>query len=429
MSSKPTGASTPPLDLSKWRNLPMQLMVAGGLIVIIGAVVSFTRHDWHEFAASWLLAFMFFLSACLGSLFLVLAHHLFDSGWSVAIRRFCEHIASLLFPSMFLLFLPIAFLAPNLYEWMSNDPHLDHALAAKQPLFTKTGFYLVSFGCFAVWWFLTRSLRGWSLKQDATGGALPTYRMRLHSYWGIFAFAGTLTAGAILWMKAMQHNWFSTMYGVYYFAGSVWMTLAMVYIITMILSRQGVLTEVLHEHQFYFIGSLLFAFTVFYAYIHFAQYFIIWNANIPEETFWYIIREQGTWFWIGMIIIFGHFFVPFLGLLRIDLKSVFPYMTAIGVWAWLMHYFDLSFNIKPVNHPHGYPWQWMWLDFGCLAFMGGFLAWRFLAKYASSAPYPIKDPRLIEAMGYYNPVPTQISGGELDQTDDLPDAPGHGPAK
>src|SRR5262245_3578547 len=116
MSSKPTNASTPPLDLSKWRNLPMQLMAGGALIVIIGAVVSFSHEGdrGREFATSWLLAFMFFLSACLGALFLVLVHHLFDAGWSVAIRRFCEHIATLLFPWMFLLFLPIAFLAPKL---------------------------------------------------------------------------------------------------------------------------------------------------------------------------------------------------------------------------------------------------------------------------------------------------------------------------
>jgi len=79
------------------------------------------------------------------------------------------------------------------------------------------------------------------------------------------------------------------------------------------LDRQGVLSEVLHEHQYYFLGSLMFAFTVFYAYIHFAQYFIIWNGNMPEETFWYVVREHGTWRNVGLVIIFGHFFLPFWG--------------------------------------------------------------------------------------------------------------------
>jgi hypothetical protein len=268
-------------------------------------------------------------------------------------------------------------------------------------------------------------LRRWSLEQDKTGAALPTYKMRRYACFGIITFAVTLTMAVVMWMKALEHQWFSTMYGVYYFAGSVWLTLGTVYVITAILDRQGVLSEVLHEHQYYFIGSLMFAFTVFYAYVTFAQYFIIWNGNMPEETFWYVVREQSAWWWIGLIIIFGHFFIPFLALLRIDVKSIFPYMFALAAWAWLMHAVDLSFNIMPIPHPGGYPILWVWLHVGCFAFMAGLLSTIFLKKYAAFAPYPLKDPRLIEAMGYYHPVPTQISGGELDETDFLRDAPRH----
>jgi hypothetical protein len=418
--SEQTKAKLPPLDLSKWRKVPALLMGVGGVIALIGLLVK-----PQQFAFSWLVAFMFCLSICLGSLFLVLAHHLFDAGWSVPIRRFCEHIASLLFPWMALLWIPVGIFRKYLYYWMSVKVP-DEALESKHPLFTQTGFWVVSIVIFLVWWWLTSGLRGWSIKQDTTGGSLPTHKMRSYAYVGIFAFAATLTGGAFMWMKGMEYHWFSTMYGVYYFAGSVWMTLGMVYVITMVLKRQGVLTDVLHENQFYFIGSLMFAFTVFYAYIHFAQYFIIWNANLPEETFWYVARERGTWFYVGMIIIFGHFFGPFLGLLRIDVKSMFPYMTGLAIWMWLMHYFDMAFNIHPLLHKDGYPWQWIWLDFGCIAFMVGLLANRFLSKYGQSAPYPLKDPRLIEAMGHYHPVPTQLSGGELDQADEMHGSPNHG---
>jgi hypothetical protein len=425
MSSQTKSAKPPPLDLSRCRNAPVILMVAGGALALTGLFL-----NSRQFAFSWLLAFMFCLSFCLGALFLVLVHHLFDAGWSVPIRRFNEHIASLLFPWMALLFIPIAVFAKTLYAWMGpqEQAHPNHALQAKFPLFTVPMFYVTAAGCFLVWWLLTHGLRYWSLEQDKTGDAKCTYRMRSYSYWGIFAFAVTLTFAAIMWMKAQQHEWYSTMYGVIYFASSAWVALALSYVITMILHRQDVLTEVLHEHQYYFIGSLMFAFTVFYAYVHFAQYFIIWNANVPEETFWYVIRDKGTWWWLGIIIIFGHFFIPFLCLLRIDVKSVFSYMGAICVWMWLMHYVDLSFNILPVANQDNFPWRWVWLHVGCIAFMTGLLAKVFLAKYASCAPYPIKDPRLIEAMGHFHPVPTQISGGELDQTDDSPSAPHQGPA-
>ena len=228
---------------------------------------------------------------------------------------------------------------------MSRDPAGDHALKAKLPLFTVPSFYIMAAICFGVWWLLSNRLRYWSLKQDQTGDALPTFRMRFYSSIGIFLFALTLSLAAIMWMKGLQHQWFSTMYGVYYFAGSVWMTLATAYVITMILDRQGVLTEALHEHQYYFLGSLLFAFTVFYAYVTFSQYFIIWNGNMPEETFWYVLRERGSWWYVGMVIIFGHFFLPFLSLLRIDVKNVFAFMVPLCIWTWLMHFLDLSFNI------------------------------------------------------------------------------------
>src|SRR6266436_9820976 len=201
MSSEPK-SQTAALDLSKWRNVPFILMGVGGLLALIGAVWKL-----EQFAYSWLLAFMFCLSLCLGALFLVMAHHLFDAGWSVPIRRFCEHIASLFFPWLALLFIPIALLAKTLYAWMRENPHyMDHALKAKQPLFTIPGFYIVAVLCLAIWWMLSSRLRYWSLQQDKTGAAKPTYKMRKYSCFGIFLFAITLTFGAIMWMKALQHQ-------------------------------------------------------------------------------------------------------------------------------------------------------------------------------------------------------------------------------
>jgi hypothetical protein len=150
---------------------------------------------------------------------------------------------------------------------------------------------------------------------------------------------------------------------------------------------------------------------------------------MPEETFWYYVREFGpdgqrsSWFLISLVIIFGHFFLPFLALLRIDIKSSPKFVIPLAIWGWLMHYVDMTFQVMPVLHPEGFAWQWAWLDLGLIALMVGILAKVFLVKYRQAAPYPIKDPRLIEAMGHTHPVPTQISGGELDETDDLLDSP------
>jgi hypothetical protein len=396
MSTQSHSARLAPVALERWRKVPGFLIVGGLVLCLLGA-----RLNLKQFGYSWLLAFMFYLSLVMGAAFLVMMHHLFDASWSVGIRRFCEHLACLVFPWMALFFVPIAVLAPRIYKWMSVDPLLDHHLASKWPLFTKPGFYLTSVICLAVWALFTWRLRHWSLKQDKDGSVRCTRRMRLHASWGIFAFAFTLTIAAIMWMQALQYQWFSTMYGVYYFAGAAWVALAAAYVIAMILDRQGLIRDIMTAEQYYFLGSLLFAFTVFSAYIHFSQYFVIWNANMPEETFWYVLREKGSWWTVGLILVFGHFLVPFLSLLRIDVKLVFKFMVPLCAWIGLMQYVDLSFNIMPVLHPDGFALQWIWLDAGCLALMGGVLAKVFLQDLNSYPAYPVKDPRLAEAMGLY----------------------------
>ena len=163
---------------------------------------------------------------------------------------------------------------------------------------------------------------------------LCTHQMRFHSGWGIVAFALTLTFSGVLWMQAVQYQWFSAIYGVYFFASCAWVALATVYVITVLLQRQRILDRVLHDNQFYFLGLLFFAFTVFQAYIEFAQYFVVWNANTPSETFWYLIRENGSWWWVSMILIFGHFLLPFFVLLPVKAKTNFKIMLPVCAWAW-----------------------------------------------------------------------------------------------
>jgi hypothetical protein len=183
------------------------------------------------------------------------------------------------------------------------------------------------------------------------------------------------------------------------FASCGWIALATVYLITAVLQRQRVLSEVLHDNQFYFLGVFFFAFTLLEAYFEFAQYFVVWNGNVPDETFWYLIRQNGSWWDVWMVLIFGHFFLPFVLLLPAKVKMNFKVMIPICLWAWLMNYADLAINVLAVQHKHGYPFHWLWLQFGCFAFMFGLLAQVFMKKFRSHPPYPQRDPRVLEAMG------------------------------
>lgn len=389
----------PPLDLSGWRGVPKVLMVIGGILSIIGLFASPKDHFGQAFGYAWLTAFMFFLTLALGALFFTIVHHLTDAGWSVATRRFCEHIASLLFPWLAILFIPIILLAKQIFPWLSLDYVTDHVLSAKLPLMTLPGFIIASAVLFGIWWLLTGRINYWSLRQDVTGDAVCTHKLRFHSGWGILAFAGTVTIAPTLWMQSLQYQFSSTMFGLYMFASCGWIALATMYIITAILQRQRVLSEVLKDNQFYYIGVLFFAFTLLEAYFEFAQYFVIWNGNVPDETFWYLIRENGSWWGLSMVLIFGHFFTPFILLLPVHVKMNFKIMIPICLWAWLMNYADLAFNILPAFYRYGYPLHWLWLQFGCFIFMFGLLTQVFLKKFLSHPPYPQRDPRVLEAMG------------------------------
>ncbi len=381
--------------------LPVGMMILGGGISAIGALISFNRSGdgGATFGFAWLLAFLFFLSIAFGALFLVLVHHLTDAGWSVGIRRFCEHLAALLFPWLAIVFLPVALLAPKIYPWLNIDPATDNTVAAKLPVFTKPGFWLTSVVFFGIWWLLTSQLKSWSLKQDEAGTAECTHKMRFYSGWGIVAFALTVTFSGVLWMKSLQEEWYSAMHGVYFFASSAWVGLATVYMLAVWLRARGVLKGVLQDSHFYHLGVIFFAFTVFQAYIEFAQYFVVWNANMPQETFWYLQREKGSWWTVSMVLIFGHFLIPFFLLLPAKVKSNVNVVVPVCLWAWLMHALDLAFNIWPVLRPEGLSARLIILQFGTLAFVGGFLAWIFLKNFSKSAPFPQRDPRLLEAMG------------------------------
>jgi len=361
-----------------------------------------------QFAYSLLTAFAFYTSLVVGSLFLVIAHHLFDASWSVPIRRICESMA-VQSRALAVIWLVIFVFRKSIYPWFGINPADDSLLGAKSWLFNGFMWPVTSLAVLGIWIFFSHKLRYWSLRQDETGSPECTYKMRMLSYFGVvFAVAIGATFGSFLWYKGIFHQFFSTMYGVWYFAGSVWLTIATVYTIAAALKATGPLQHVATDKTFYYLGSLFFAFTVFYAYITFSQYFIIWNANMPEETFWFILREKGSWFQVSMIIIFGHFFLPFLALLRIDVKLKPRFIVPLAAWAWLMHYFDMHFNIMPGLHPEGF--HLAFTDIGLFLLLGGWLTRMFLATLHSAPLYPQRDPRIAEAMDVYV-APAAATGG------------------
>jgi hypothetical protein len=257
--------------------------------------------------------------------------------------------------------------------------------------------YVLFFGS---WILLAHIFRRNSFSQDGDGDPKWTLSSRKWAAGGLFLAALTSTFAAFDWLKSLEYHWFSTMYGVWFFASSVRAALSVSALIFIyLIVRQG--RGVIKTSHLYDIGKLMFAFTVFWAYITFSQYFLIWNANIPEETFWFNLREQGNWWWVGMAILFGHFALPFLYLLSYKVKVTPSRLAPVAVWILAFVLLDLFFNIMPFKKDAaGVPLPFgisIW-DVASLVGVGGIWLWCYIRSFGTTKLIPIRDPRIVESL-------------------------------
>jgi hypothetical protein len=373
-------------------------LVAAALVAYIAAFVG-AGYDPAQFAFSYLFAFTFFLTICMGGLFWVLVHHAVDAEWSVVVRRQLENIASLL-PVMGLLFVPLVFVAPQLWQWMRPENAHDPLLLEKLPYLTpaffwgRAAFYFFFFTVAAVW------LRANSMLQDKDGAPRYTVFNRRITFASLPLFAVCLTFAAIDWLMGLDYHWFSTMWGVYIFAGTALSSLCVLVLLITALRGAGYFRNIISVEHYHIIGKLMFAFTVFWAYIGFSQYMLIWYANIPEETIYFLRRNTESWQILSTALVVGHFFVPFLLLLPNPGKRKPAFLCGVAVWILLMHLLDIYVVVLPALHKAGVAVSWM--DFACLAAVGCTLAAVFLKRLGDAPLWPLRDPRLPNSIALKN---------------------------
>jgi hypothetical protein len=370
------------------------IAIAAFAAIFIGA-----GSDPSQFAFSYLFAFTFFLTICMGGLFWILVHHATDAEWSVVVRRQLENLASLL-PVLGLLFVPLVFVAPRLWEWMlpanANDPLLQEKWPYLTPWFFwgRAAFYFAFFTVSSVW------LRANSILQDADGAPRYTVFNRRITFARLPLFAICLTFAAIDWLMGLNYHWFSTMWGVYLFAGAVLSALCVLLLIITALRGAGYFRGIITLEHYHIIGKLMLAFTVFWAYIGFSQYMLIWYANIPEETVYFLQRNTGNWQILSTALVVGHFFIPFLLLLPNPGKRNPAFLCAVAVWILAMHTLDIYVMVLPVLHRSGVSLHWM--DIACLAAIGCTLAAVFLKRLGDAPLWPLRDPRLAKSIALKN---------------------------
>jgi hypothetical protein len=371
------------------------LCVTAAVSLVLALV--FGLGDPKQFAYSWLFAGCFFFTVLIGSLFWVVVHHAVDASWSVGIRRQLENIACLL-PLLALLLTPLLFVAPLVWTWMAGSPVNDHELAEKSAYLNVNFFWIRTTVCFllfaSVGWILRRN----SLAQDKDGAAIHTIRNRRVAFLIIPVGAIALTFWSFDWIMSLNIRWYSTIFGIYIFAGSVLSALCVIILIANALRSAGYLGRVLTaQHNFAF-GKLLLAFTLFWSWIAYVQYMLIWYANIPEESAYYVLRSTGSWKVLGIVLVVGHFLVPFLLLLFRAPKAGARFLGLVAGWILAMHLLDVYTMILPVLHPEGF--HPSVLDIIAIVAMGSTLAAVFLKRLGDSPLWPSRDPRLGEASNY-----------------------------
>lgn len=403
-----------PRSPSAWSaRWPAFAAAGAAALAVVGYLALGEPHHGARPQMSLLFGSLFWTCALVGVLMLTMITRLFDAGWAPVVRRSWEFALPALPLVLLVGVVPLA-LSPDhrhaVWEWTKADDHAIHAKSwfLNEPFFLgRVGFYVVFFALMA--W----ALRRWSFRQDRDRTPAHTHVLHGFSAAGVPLTALALTFLAFDCLMALSYHWFSTMYGVWFFALGIRLALALTVIVTHLLATRGWLSGILNQAHRHVLGCLMLAFTVFWAYISFSQYFIIYNANVPEETFWYNIREidpftelKNQWWWVSMWLVFGFFLLPFLLLLFYRTKVVASRL--VGV-AWLIlvgGLLDLQFNaiprqdhatqlVEPFLTPH------LALDLLSVLGFGALVAAVFLRSAGRAECIPVHDPRIQESLDYH----------------------------
>jgi hypothetical protein len=370
---------------------------AATVLGALGVALAWQRLDEERFWANWVIWTLFLATIGLGALFLVALEHLCNARWSVPIRRVAERVSSLIVLAVPLFLLALAALPSLFHEWTGAEAARHPAVAGKAA-WLNVPFFIVRLAlCVVAWlgsyWVLVVG----SWRQDASRD--PGFNVRARRFAPAFMalFALTVSAVSFDWISSIQPEWYSDMFGVYLFAGTFLAGLAAITLAVLDLTARGRLPELRPDHV-YSLGGLLFAFTVFYGYIAFAQYMLIWYANLPEEVVWYKARLSGGWLAAALLLALIRFFIPFFALITRDSKSDAVRLRWVAVLVLVGHLLDLYWQVSPALG-RGVLLSWPELAFALL-FGGAGVLWVGRAQRLG-ADMPVGDPFLAEALEFH----------------------------
>ncbi len=387
------------LEISRW-NTGRNVLVFAALLGIIGCIAGYITDPARLFQ-SYTVAFAYTSLIGLGALFFVMVQFLTGSAWSVTMRRIMENIMITL-PVGLILFIPIAIGLDQIYPWTNR------AVAAASPAMLGTkGTYLSSnffilrtVVYFFLWSLWAGSIYHQSTKQDTARSVKQMYIASRWSAPGLFLAVAVGTLASYDWLMSLEPRWYSTIFGLVMLAGGGLSFFSVVTLVCLAFRRAGILKNSITIEHYHDLGKWLLCMTAFYTYVAFAQYFLIWYSNIPEETIWYRHRMVGAWLPISLAMPFLRFLIPFPILLCRPAKRNLKLLGIMAAYSLIVEYIDLYWIVMPTYYKNG-P-QPHWLDLATLVTTVSICGLMFWSRFRKHKMVPVGDLRLEQSLHFEN---------------------------
>jgi hypothetical protein len=374
------------------RRLRLLTMIAA-LVLAAGAVVAPDR-TWSNL----LVVGFYLVTLGLGGALFIALTYVSSASWNVAFRRVPEALAMLLAPVSFGLLAVLAWQHQR-YGWHPHAGSDAGTFWFKQWWATPSFWLIRAFVYVALWNLLARALVAVSRRQDQSASlGLTIINKRLSALF-LVVYAVTFSLASCDWLMLLEPMWFSTVWGVYHFAGMVQATIAVMILFAIVLRARGPLRGIFTDEHLHDLAKLLLGFSCFWMYIWFSQYMLIWYTNLPEETSYFLPRTVGPWGPLVVASLVLNWIVPFFVLLPRPCKRNESIMIKVAAVVLVGRWLDLYLMVFP-STVGGNPIFGLW-ELAGIGLLIGLFGWLFLSCFFKAAPVPSGDPLLSESLHYH----------------------------
>jgi hypothetical protein len=365
-------------------------------VLSLAVCAAYASGHREQFFHSYLLAYVFWLAIPLGSMALLMLHHLTGGGWGYPIRRLLE-AATRTFVLMTLLFVPVLLGMSRLYEWVAHPGELASNPDYKfKTLYLTPGFFVARAAIyFAIWLTLAWVLNKWSSDQDRTGDPRLATRMESISGPGLILWGLAVTYSSVDWVMSLEPRWFSTIYGMIFMIIGALAAMSFVVYVLRKLADQEPIASIVTPQQFNDLGNLMLAFVMLWAYLGFSQFLLIWAVNTKDEIPWYMSRAFGGWGVIAAVLIVLHFAAPFLLLLQRGVKRRLRVLSFVAGFLIFLTLVDIYWMVAPAYEKQP---QVFVSDVFAVLGIGGLWIATFLWQLKKMPLLPLNDPRFEGAL-------------------------------